>query len=169
MNYLVEDDKLIYNNYTSPPAKGVKTYGNLELSETDSSMVLKGSWKTNATRLYRSITGSIFLKKNNNIKETSIMPKLENLGVATSLSFMPYNNYARDPAASDKSIDSRSTAKMRYPNVTTQNLLINDVDSNSAGIKEIKNVMKPVFTDTQQVVAAGQSALKLLPNQITEI
>src|SRR5664279_5492560 len=97
-DYFVEDDKLIYNNYTAPPAKGVKTYSDLELTETDSSMLLKGTWKTNATRTFRSITGNIFLKKKKKIEETLIIPKLQNLGVAKSLSFMPYDNYAKDVA-----------------------------------------------------------------------
>jgi len=68
-DYLVVDDKLIYNNYTAPPAKGVKTYSDLELTETDSLMVLKGAWKTNATRTFSSITGKILLKKKKKVEE----------------------------------------------------------------------------------------------------
>ena len=73
-------------------------------------MILKGTWKTNATKVYRSITGNIFLKKKKKIEETLIIPKLQNLGVAKSLSFMPYDNYSNDVASTNKPVDNRSTA-----------------------------------------------------------
>ncbi|MEP6927385.1 MAG: hypothetical protein ABI834_07100 [Ginsengibacter sp.] len=41
--FLVEDDKLIYNNYTALPPKGIKQYSKLLLSQNDTSMVLSGA------------------------------------------------------------------------------------------------------------------------------
>src|SRR5258708_5724295 len=93
--YFIEDEKLIYNNYTEPPAKGVRIYSELALSQNDSSMILSGPWKTNTRKFYSSVTGNIFLKKKKKIEETLIIPKLENLGVAKSLSFMTYNDYSK--------------------------------------------------------------------------
>ncbi len=92
--FFIEDDKLIYNNYAEPPAKGVKTFSELALTEDDSTMTLIGSWKTNRTHLYKSITGETFLKKKKEIQETLIIKKLQNLGLAKSLSFIADNNYS---------------------------------------------------------------------------
>ncbi len=86
-DFLLEDDKLIYNNYTAPPAKGVKTYSELVLKENDSTLVLSGPWNTNQTKVYKKLTGNIFLQKKKKVDKTLIILKLENLGLAKSLSF----------------------------------------------------------------------------------
>ena len=49
---IVTDDKLEYNNYPEPPAKGVKKLIVMFFSQNDSAMILKGSWKTNRTKEY---------------------------------------------------------------------------------------------------------------------
>ncbi len=96
--YFLEDNKLVYDNYTDPPAKGVRTYSELFLLETDSKMILKGPWKTNTTKVFRTITGDIFLQKKKELNQTLIIQKLENLGLAQSLSFMPVQTKSADVA-----------------------------------------------------------------------
>ncbi|MEO6187331.1 MAG: hypothetical protein ABIO82_07175 [Ginsengibacter sp.] len=86
-DFMVEDDKLIYNNYKEPPAKGVKTFSDLVLSENDSALFLQGHFKTNRTRIYQQLTGTIFLQKKKDIRQTLIIPKLDSLGLVESLSF----------------------------------------------------------------------------------
>ena len=86
--FIVTDDKLIYNNYPEPPAKGVKQYSRLFLSQNDSAMILRGSWETNRTHEYSRLTGNIFLQKKKNIRESLILAKLDTLGLTHSLSFI---------------------------------------------------------------------------------
>lgn len=104
-DYLVEDDKLIYNNYSEPPAKGVKTFSDLVFSENDSALFLRGHWKTNPTRNYKPLTGTIFLQKKKDIEQTLIIPKLDSLGLARSLSF-----YQPPPKSSELEIASSQVA-----------------------------------------------------------
>ncbi|MGN6541983.1 MAG: hypothetical protein ACTHKY_14335 [Ginsengibacter sp.] len=114
--FYVVDEKFIYNNYTEPPAKGVKMFSDLILSENDSAQVLSGSWKTNATRLYRPLTGTLYLEKKKKLKpeETIIVAKLIQLGLSDNLSFLSAdvasNNIAKNnTAAPDKNSSSVST------------------------------------------------------------
>ncbi len=90
-HYYITDEKLIYNNYTEPPAKGVKQFSFLTLSENDSSEVLSGIWRTNPTKIYKQLTGTIFLerKKKVNPEQTVIVTKLVQLGLSGKLSFLP--------------------------------------------------------------------------------
>ena len=87
----VEDEKFVYDNYTEPPAKGVKMFSFLTLSKNDSSEVLSGIWRTNATRKYEPLTGSIFLQKKKKVepRQTIIVKKLIDLGLANELAFLP--------------------------------------------------------------------------------
>ena len=157
-DYLVEDDKLIYNNYTAPPAKGVRTFSDLELTETDSTMVLKGSWKTNSTKAFRSITGNIFLTKKKKIQETLIIPKLEELGVARSLSFMPYNNYSKDVATIGRSVGNRPVTIRQNPNIDSNNSSKNN-GLNSSGKKEVESNVQTLPIDTLQMAKVNNSGV----------
>ena len=96
--FQVEDDKLVYNNYTAPPAKVVKTYCELAFSQNDNTMVLSGCWRTNRTNVYKVLTGHIFLQKKNKIQETLIIGKLKKLGLAHTLSFMKMSDATNDLA-----------------------------------------------------------------------
>ena len=83
-----EDLKLIWNNYSIPPAKGVHVYSLLDYSEKDSVMILNGPWNTNLTREYRPVTGTIHLQKQKKITDTKIIVQLEKMNLLGSLSFM---------------------------------------------------------------------------------
>jgi hypothetical protein len=116
--YLLEDNKLIYNNYSEPPAKGVRTFSKLILFQTDSTMILRGPWKTNTTKVYSTITGNIFLQKKKEINQTLIIPKLENLGLASSLSFMPIQTTSTDLTISDKPVLKINEQEKQKENIT---------------------------------------------------
>lgn len=167
-DFLVEDDKLIYNNYTEPPAKRVKTYSDLQLSETDSLMILKGSWKTNTTRNYRSITGNIFLKKKKKIEETLIIPKLQNLSLAKSLSFMPNDKNSKDITITNMPVDNRSQGIKQNQNAEINNRSNNDFDLKSPGKKEIASNVIPLSKDTQQTTIANNTTVNPLLNKNNE-
>lgn len=84
---LVEDEKLIYNNYPEPPAKGVKTFVTLTFSENDTAQMLTGTWHTNRTKVFSQLTGTILLERRKKIKETLIVAKLDQMGLTSKLSF----------------------------------------------------------------------------------
>ena len=88
---LIEDDDLIYNNYTTPPPKGVRQYTVLNLVPSDSGLLLIGVFNTNQTKVYSVATGVIHLRKKEKFNETQLIPMLEELHLAKSLSFIQPN------------------------------------------------------------------------------
>lgn len=90
-HYYIVDDKFIYNDYSTPPVKGIKVYCFLTLSENDTAEVLSGIWRTNGTKIYRPLNGAVFLekKKKVNPEKTLIVAKLIQLGLSDKLSFLP--------------------------------------------------------------------------------
>ena len=116
--YQVEDDKLIYNNYSAPPAKGVKMSSLLTLiQKNDSTLVLRGQWSTNQTRTYKGLTGNIYLEKKKKITEDDLIPKLEKLGLARSLSFME----KREPTNVAKIADKPGSLSIEQVNASNAN------------------------------------------------
>jgi hypothetical protein len=121
----IADEKFIYNNYVEPPAKGVRMFSDLMLSENDSAEVLSGAWRTNATKIYRPLTGTLFLEKKRKIKpeETIIVVKLIQLGLSDKLSFLSAKNMV---AINNKSVDQEKNIAFVSPssnNEETENLL----------------------------------------------
>lgn len=84
---LIEDDDLVYNNYTTPPPKGVRQYTVLNVVPSDSGLLLIGVFNTNQTKIYSVATGIIHLRKKEKVNETQLIPMLEELNLAHSLSF----------------------------------------------------------------------------------
>lgn len=118
--YLVEDDKLVYNNYSAPPAKGVKMSSLLTLiQKNDSTQVLRGPWSTNQTKIYKKLTGNIYLEKKKKIAEDVFIPKLEELGLARSLSFMDKREQANANKIADKPV-SLSAELVNLSNIKEQ-------------------------------------------------
>src|SRR4051812_10935677 len=58
-NILVEDDALIFNDFSEAPVKRIKQLDILTLIVEDTAMMLNGTFKTNIIRGYRSITGTV--------------------------------------------------------------------------------------------------------------
>lgn len=96
---LIEDDELIYNNYTEPAPKGVKQYSVLNVMQGDSGLLLIGIFNTNRTKEYASLTGSIRLQKKNNLSQTRLIPKLDELSMTSSLSFIQTKQTQKDDVA----------------------------------------------------------------------
>ena len=84
-------------------------------------MILSGPWKTNTRKFYNSITGNILLKKKKIIEETLIIPKLQNLGLTKSLSFMTYNNYSNNVASTNKPVVNLQVNKKPDQNIEKDN------------------------------------------------
>jgi hypothetical protein len=87
-----EDEKFVYNNFPEPPPKGVKMFASLNISNRNGIPVLTGTWKTNATKEYRPLTGTVMLEKKKEPQSTPLVKKLEDLGLARYLEFLTDNS-----------------------------------------------------------------------------
>jgi hypothetical protein len=93
---ITEDAGLISNNYPVSPAKGVKQLNVLVLNAEDSIMSLTGPFTTNRTRVYTPLTGSIRLERRNDFWQSSLIPHMQELGLAKNLSFIPQEEIVRN-------------------------------------------------------------------------
>jgi hypothetical protein len=87
----IEDDQLIYDNYTTPP-KHIKLFGFLSLSTADSVMTLSGKFHTRLLDHRSSdinvYDGTIDLQKQNNFKESKLIAQLDKLHLLNTLAFI---------------------------------------------------------------------------------
>jgi hypothetical protein len=98
---IVEDDRLISNNYPVPPNKNVRQLNVLTLHATEPIMTLTGLFSTNRTKEYNNLTGSVSLQIKNDFWQSALIPHLEELGKANDLSFVRMQKEAANKLASD--------------------------------------------------------------------
>jgi hypothetical protein len=166
--YIV-DNKFIYNNYSEPPRDVVKMYSDLNFSENDSADVLTGTWKTNATKIYNALTGTVFLERKRKEKpeETIIVAKLIELGFKDKLSFLPpliaskemvvINNKQNIPeknimpAIASTKVNEEKIPKKKAESINQESsVAVVEKKQNSLGIKEDakkQNEIKPVINN----------------------
>ncbi len=65
----------------------------------DSGLLLVGIFNTNRTKEYASLTGTIRLQKKNNLSQTRLIPKLDELSMISSLSFIQTKQTQKDGVA----------------------------------------------------------------------
>jgi hypothetical protein len=89
---IVEDDKMIANNFPESPAKHVNRTVTIPFNGQDSLISINGRWTTNKTKIYYAVPGSVEATKSSDssgsalfahLKELGLMPN-ENNYVATS-------------------------------------------------------------------------------------
>lgn len=158
----VVDDKFIYDNFPTPPPQGVKMYSFLTLSQNDSAEVLSGNWMTNSTKIYNSVTGTIFLeKKKDKPDQTVIVTKLIQLGLGDKLSFLPHAIVSRDLIATNGKINSSQKTNTQNKEVSTPSASAQNetVEPQTAGNeKQKQNVAKA--EETNQVAISQPSQNK---------
>jgi hypothetical protein len=83
----VTDDEIVSYNFRGKLDKGIKVTSTFRRSQTDSAWQLDGSWKTNATKKYYSVTGKVGLAEEKDLTASKIFPHLEELNLANDIAF----------------------------------------------------------------------------------
>ncbi|MEJ7913266.1 MAG: hypothetical protein WKF70_08935 [Chitinophagaceae bacterium] len=126
-NLLVEDDKLLANNFPESPAKGIRRLSVIPLhGSTDTITSLDGTWATNRTKIFLPVTGSIQLKRDKDSSHSELMAHLKDLNIIRSV------EKATTPAPKAKpSIPVRATAIAAVPYMQRKNKLLETVTCTS--------------------------------------
>ncbi|HEX4876772.1 MAG TPA: hypothetical protein VFV31_08890 [Chitinophagaceae bacterium] len=83
----VNDDEIIAYNFRGKLDKGIKVTSTFRRNKGDSAWYLDGTWKTNATKRYYSITGKVGLEEEKDLTASKIFPHLEELKLANDVAF----------------------------------------------------------------------------------
>lgn len=82
---VVEDEAIIAHNFQKKPDKGVRVIYTFHQNQQDSSWVLDGKWKTQATKKYYSISGGLMATPEKDITRSQLMDHLSDLKLQHTL------------------------------------------------------------------------------------
>lgn len=78
---IVEDDKMIANNFPESPAKHVNRTMVIPFNGQDSLASINGRWTTNKTKFYYSVPGSVEASKSSDSSGSALFAHLKELGL----------------------------------------------------------------------------------------
>lgn len=78
---IVEDDKMIVNNFPESPAKGVKQINTIQLTNEDTLRTANGTWETTRTKIYYALHGGVEMKLNNDSSRSALIGHLKELNI----------------------------------------------------------------------------------------
>lgn len=80
---IIEDEKMLANNFPESPAKKVRRISSIPLNEitTDTITTLKGRWHTTRTKEYYSVPGSLDLKRDSDSSQSALIGHLRELKI----------------------------------------------------------------------------------------
>lgn len=78
---IVEDDKMIANNFPESPAKHVNRTVTIPFNGQDSLVSINGRWKTNKTKIYYAVPGSVEATKSSDSSGSALFAHLKELGL----------------------------------------------------------------------------------------
>lgn len=84
-----EDDDLLFDSFDKSSPKHIKQTNVLKLQSNADVSSLTGVFTTKKTRNFRALNGEIDLRKENDIKQSQIATKLEEMKLLSDLSFTP--------------------------------------------------------------------------------
>lgn len=88
----VTDDEILAYNFRGKLDKGIKVTSTFKRNGSDSAWYLAGTWKTNATKKYYSVTGKVDLGQEKDLTASKIFPHLEELKIADDIAFYKERN-----------------------------------------------------------------------------
>lgn len=136
----VKDDEIIAYNFRGKIDKGIKVTSIFYRNKKDSSWYLAGTWKTNQTKRYYSVSGKVDLLEEKDLNASKIFPHLEELNVAKDVAF--YKERKAEPVVM-KNAESEST-KLQTLIKAEQQSTISDVTVINPDTKKVEVNTVPV-------------------------
>jgi len=78
---IIEDEKMILNNYPESPAKKVRQTNVIKLRNEDTLRSVDGIWKTNQTKVYYALHGGVEMKRTNDSSRSALISHLKELNI----------------------------------------------------------------------------------------
>ncbi len=142
---IVEDDKMIANNFPESPAKHVNRTVIIPFNGHDSLVSINGRWTTNKTKFYYAVPGAVEASKSGDSSQSTLFAHLKELNL------MPNDNYAATESIAEtktKQKDDITKTKIEKQPAVVQTKVT--TEQNSVAINT-KTEEKPIASETKEI------------------
>ncbi|HEU4472960.1 MAG TPA: hypothetical protein VFR58_17825 [Flavisolibacter sp.] len=115
---IVQDDKMIINNFPEARAKKVYQTNYIQLTNEDTLSQMNGRWETNKTKIYYSIKGAMDLNRNADSSKSTLLAHLKELNLIENDNDQPGvtagSSVKTKPAAKPQPVAAPAPVKLSY-------------------------------------------------------
>jgi len=154
---ITQDLKLLRNNYPVKPPKNVYVVNVLNFERKQHAYVLSGMFETNRTREYAPATGFIHLEKKIDLKQSSLVLQLKEMGLQNELSFLSAEALVTETDVNTKPaeipvVTKQPVVKANQPIKEIQQEKVKAVQENEGTKTETVAIAKPVTESQPEIV-----------------
>jgi hypothetical protein len=150
---VIEDDKMLVNNFPESPAKGVKQINTIHLNNEDTLRAANGTWETTRTKIYYALHGGVQMRMDNDSTHSALIGQLKELNIISQPHYQETvakvqarneeikNRPDNKPATPAINKDTRSTAKAEKKKASKANDPVEEKTTETA-------ISNPVLKET---------------------
>jgi hypothetical protein len=160
---MVEDDKMIANNFPESPAKHVNRIVTIPFNGQDSLVSINGRWKTNKTKFYYTVPGSVEASKSADSSRSTLFAHLRELNL------MPGSNYVATESIAEtqtKQKENKTKTKVEKQPAVVQTKVSSE--QNTAVINT-KAAEKPATSGNRSTLKKDKSNSEIEPESKTVV
>jgi hypothetical protein len=174
---VIEDDKMLVNNFPESPAKGVKQINTIRLNNEDTLRAANGTWQTTRTKIYYALHGGVQMRLDNDSTHSALIGQLKELNIISQphyqetvvktqvkeekLKTQPENKTSITPAG----IETKSTARAEVKKTTKPEV----AEPKTIEPPASKPMVKEASVATNKKVTAAPVFTPQLPTTIPHI
>ena len=152
--WIITDDKMIANNFPEKASKGVKQTTTFTLNQKDSSWEMNGTWKTNQTKIYYSLTGQLHMASETDLSKSDLFPHLGELKLEDDVPF--YTPEKRLLSMGKFRVDKTTVTNNTQPGTTLKQTTLAPVSIAAAPGIEIREESSISDQENKQLTIAGR-------------
>jgi hypothetical protein len=158
---VIEDDKMLVNNFPESPAKGVKQINTIHLNNEDTLRAANGTWETTRTKIYYALHGGVQMRLDNDSTHSALIGQLKELNIISQPHYQE---------AVVKTQVKKEEFKTKPDHNTTAPVANTDIRSTAKA--DVKKASKPAVSDEikpdEHVVAKKGSKETIVTNNKKE-
>ena len=165
---IVEDDKMIINNFPESPAKRVRQVNTIQLTNEDTLRQMKGGWHTTKTKVYYSLTGDMKLMRDADSSRSALIGHLRELNIIgndnygnTASGDNGETRIAKNTKSSGNKGSKEKNQQAGKDQVQTAEPQVQETVTKSAGTREKTGIKQTVAKDNvSKEVAVKETSTK---------
>ena len=152
--WIITDDKMVANNFPEKAANGVKQTSIFTLNQKDSTWEMNGTWKTNQTKIYYSLTGQLHMAEEKDLSKSNLFPHLGDLKLEDDVPF--YTPEKRLLSMGKFRVDKTTMTSNNQPNAALKQTTLAPVSIAATPGIEIEEENSTTDQENKQLYIAGR-------------
>ena len=167
---VIEDDKMVSNNFPESPAKKIGRTITIPLNGQDSLVTLSGSWKTNQRKYYYSVPGTIEMNRSTDSLNSPLINHLKELKIISTPNYAATtNDVAKTKTVKKEVTEIKTKPAEKETEVVKTKAKTKEKKPKETEIKEKENKTDVIQTSESKTKIKTESKTEVVKTEIIKL